>query len=120
MVKSPPWIDATTSAEGKFFCFCLTFFSYLLSLLRETASLVYYLCCHSRIVIPLPPDGDVIMSPESRACRQQCEPAEPLPVGLCALVAANCAAAHSVPISDIPAGAHRGNNRLHAHLAAAC
>lgn len=28
------------------------------------------------------------------------EPAELLPVGLCTLVAANCAAAHSVPISD--------------------
>lgn len=60
------------------------------------------------------------MSPESPACGQQREPAESLLVGLCAPVAANCAAANPLPILDTPAGAHRGNNRLYAHLAAAC
>lgn len=52
VVKSPLWAGATTGTERNFFCFRLTVFTYLLSLLRETAALVYYLCWHSRIVIP--------------------------------------------------------------------
>lgn len=32
----------------------------------------------------LPRNADVMMSPESRACGQQCEPAEPLAASPCA------------------------------------
>jgi len=59
------------------------------------------------------------MSPESCACGQQCEPAEPLLARLCTPAAADCAAAHQLPVLDAAAGAHKGNNKLYAHLAAA-
>ena len=114
------WAGATTGSERNFFCFCLTVFTCLLSPLRETAAFVYYLCCQVGLLSLLPHNADVIMSPESCACGQQCEAADPLPVELCAPAAAKCAAAHPLPILDTPAGARRGNNRLYAHLAAAC
>lgn len=60
----------------------------------------------------LPHNADVITSPESSACGQLCKPAKPLTAGLCVPVAANCAAAHPLPILGTPAGAHRGNNGL--------